>query len=48
MIRDLGPGGGYMCSPAHILQSDTPLENVEAYIAAVKRHGAYPVEAAHG
>jgi len=48
MIRDLGPGGGYLCSPAHILQSDTPLENVEAYIAAVKRHGSYVAKAANG
>ena len=48
MIRALGPGGGYLCSPAHILQSDTPLENVEAYIAAVKRHGDYAAQAANG
>lgn len=41
VISALGQGGGYLCSPAHILQSDTPLENVEAFIAAVKRHGVY-------
>jgi uroporphyrinogen decarboxylase len=41
-IRVLGEGGGYLCSPAHILQSDTPLENIEAFIAAVKTHGGYP------
>jgi uroporphyrinogen decarboxylase len=41
MIGALGPGGGYLCAPAHILQGDTPLENVEAFIAAVERHGAY-------
>jgi uroporphyrinogen decarboxylase len=40
-IEALGPGGGYMVAPAHILQGDTPLENVEALIAAVRRHGAY-------
>jgi len=40
-IRILGEGGGYMCSPAHIVQADTPEENVEAFIAAVKKHGAY-------
>jgi hypothetical protein len=28
-----------MVAPAHIIQADTPLENVEAFIAAVKRHG---------
>ena len=46
MIRALGAGGGYLCSPAHILQSDTPLENVEAYIAAVQRHGQYAAQTA--
>jgi uroporphyrinogen decarboxylase len=40
-IRILGAGGGYMCSPAHILQADTPLENVEIFLAAAKKHGAY-------
>jgi hypothetical protein len=37
----LGEGGGYMCSPAHIVQSDTSMENVEAFITAVKAHGRY-------
>jgi uroporphyrinogen decarboxylase len=40
-IRVLGAGGGYMCSPAHIIQSDTSMENVEAFIAAVRKHGVY-------
>jgi uroporphyrinogen decarboxylase len=40
-MRILGAGGGYLCSPAHILQADTPLENIETYIAAVKKHGQY-------
>ncbi len=35
-IRVLGQGGGYLCSPAHILQSDTPIENIEAFIQAVQ------------
>jgi uroporphyrinogen decarboxylase len=39
-IAVLGRGGGYMVAPAHIIQGDTPLENVEAFIAAVKKHGA--------
>jgi uroporphyrinogen decarboxylase len=39
-IAALGPGG-YMCSPAHIVQADTSMENVEAFINAVKTHGAY-------
>ena len=40
-IRILGKGGGYMCSPAHIIQSDTSMENVEAFITAVKKYGVY-------
>ncbi len=42
-IRVLGEGGGYLCSPAHIIQSDVSVENVEAFIAAVKKHGVYTV-----
>jgi uroporphyrinogen decarboxylase len=40
-IEVLGRGGGYMAAPAHIIQADAPLENVEAFIAAVKVHGIY-------
>ena len=40
-IRILGKGGGYLCSPAHIVQSDVPMENLEAFIAAVQKHGVY-------
>ena len=40
-IRILGASGGYLCAPAHIIQSDTPMENVEAFISAVKKHGVY-------
>lgn len=40
-ILILGEGGGYMCSPAHIVQADTSIENLEAFIAAVKKHGEY-------
>ena len=38
-IEILGKGGGYMIAPAHIIQADTPVENVEAFIRAVKTHG---------
>jgi len=40
-IHILGKGGGYMCSPAHIIQSDTSMENVETFISAVKKFGKY-------
>jgi uroporphyrinogen decarboxylase len=37
----LGRGGGYMVAPAHIIQGDTPPENVEAFIHAVEKYGNY-------
>jgi uroporphyrinogen decarboxylase len=40
-IAVLGRGGGYMIAPAHIIQADTPMENVEAFIAAAMKHGVY-------
>ncbi len=40
-IEVLGRGGGYMVAPAHIIQADTSMENVEAFINAVKKHGVY-------
>ena len=40
-IAVLGAGGGYMISPAHILQSDVPPERVETFIALCRKHGAY-------
>jgi uroporphyrinogen decarboxylase len=40
-IGILGAGGGYMIAPAHIIQADTPPENVEALIAAAKEYGRY-------
>ena len=40
-IRVLGDGGGYMCSPAHIVQTDVSIDNVETFITAVKKHGVY-------
>lgn len=40
-IEVLGRGGGYLAAPAHIIQSDAPMENVEAFINAVKKHGVY-------
>jgi uroporphyrinogen decarboxylase len=40
-IHTLGDGGGYMCSPAHIVQTDVSMDNVETFITAVKKHGVY-------
>lgn len=40
-IQILGGGGGYMCSPAHILQADTTMENIETFLRAVVKYGNY-------
>ena len=40
-ISVLGKGGGYMISPAHILQSDVSPERVETFISLCLKHGAY-------
>lgn len=40
-IAVLGAGGGYMISPAHILQADVSPERVETFIALCKKHGTY-------
>lgn len=40
-IAILGAGGGYMISPAHILQSDVSPQRVETFIALCRKHGSY-------
>ncbi len=40
-IAILGAGGGYMISPAHILQSDVSPARVATFIEMCRRHGAY-------
>lgn len=41
LIRDCAPGGGFILSPAHHIQSDTSVENVEAFYAAAREFGKY-------
>lgn len=40
-INILGKGGGYMISPAHIIQNDVTPERVEKFIELCRRHGGY-------
>ena len=40
-VEVLGQGGGYMIAPAHIIQADTPAENLEAFLRAAKLYGKY-------
>jgi len=42
-IIDLAPGGGYILSAVHNIQSDVPPENVLAMYEAAKEYGEYPV-----
>lgn len=36
MIESVGKGGGYICSPAHFVEPESPLENLDAFKAAVR------------
>ena len=45
IIGILGRGGGYMVAPAHILQPDTPVENIHAFLDAARDYGEYTYEA---
>jgi len=40
-INILGEGGGYMISPAHIIQNDVSPERVEKFIELCLKHGKY-------
>lgn len=42
LIKSCAPGGGFILSPAHHIQSDTSIENVEAFYRAAKEYGVYP------
>jgi len=37
-IGILGKGGGYLVAPAHNVQNDTPVENIDAFFEAIKEY----------
>jgi uroporphyrinogen decarboxylase len=41
LIKTVGRGGGYICSPAHFLEPETPLENIDAFMEAIEEFGYY-------
>ena len=41
LIDGCGQNGGFILSPAHHIQSDTSIENIEAFYNAAKKYGAY-------
>ena len=43
LMAACAPGGGFILSPAHHIQADTPLPNIEAFYAAAREYGQYPI-----
>jgi uroporphyrinogen decarboxylase len=43
-IRDLGPGGGYICAPSHNIQFGMSARNIMAMYDAVQEYGKYPIK----
>ena len=41
LIETVGRGGGYICSPAHFLEPETPLENIDAFVETIEEYGYY-------
>jgi uroporphyrinogen decarboxylase len=41
LIETVGKRGGYICSPAHRLEPECPLENIYAFVEAVEQYGYY-------
>lgn len=42
-IKDLAPGGGYICASVHCIQPDVPLDNVYALFDEAAQAGHYPI-----
>jgi uroporphyrinogen decarboxylase len=42
-IRDLAPGGGYICAPSHNIQYGMSAENILAMYEAIQEFGKYPI-----
>ena len=40
-IETVGKGGGLLIAPSHVLQPDTPWENITAFFEAVEKYGYY-------
>ncbi|MCL2128169.1 MAG: hypothetical protein FWH38_07940 [Treponema sp.] len=40
-IETVGEGGGLLLSPTHMVEPEVPWENIEAFIGAVNKYGAY-------
>jgi uroporphyrinogen decarboxylase len=40
LVKQLGPGGGYIIAPSHVLQTDVPLESILTLYEAAREYGA--------
>ncbi|MDK2896495.1 MAG: hypothetical protein PWP04_615 [Candidatus Atribacteria bacterium] len=43
-LKLIAPGGGFIISPTHHVQLDTPLENFFTFLTTVKEKGYYPIQ----
>jgi len=41
VIKNLGPGSGYIFSPSHYILADVPIQNIFTMLEAVKDYGVY-------
>jgi len=42
-IREVAPGGGYICASANSIFPSCKKENIHAMLNAIKKYGAYPI-----
>jgi uroporphyrinogen decarboxylase len=42
-IKDLAPGGGYICAPSHNIQFGMSPENIVTMYEAIQEYGKYPI-----
>jgi uroporphyrinogen decarboxylase len=43
-IKSLAPGGGFILSPANVVQDDVPIENIIFLFELAKKYGRYPLD----
>jgi uroporphyrinogen decarboxylase len=41
LLETLGKDGGYICAPSHVLEPETPLDNITAFLKTIEQYGRY-------
>jgi uroporphyrinogen decarboxylase len=41
LMETVSKGGGFICSPAHFVEPESPLENLDAFMQAIEDYGHY-------